>query len=103
MSGLGLQSLFAVLLVLGLVGALAFIARRGGLGKLGKRGPIAIETAVPLGERRSLVIVSVEGRRLLLGLTPASVSMVTELQAAPAPGEMPAATTSFAQELEKRQ
>ena len=103
MSGLGLQSLFAVLLVLGLVGALAFIARRGGLGKLGKRGPIAIETAVPLGERRSLVIVSVEGRRLLLGLTPASVSIVTELQAAPARGEMPAATTSFAQELEKRQ
>ena len=31
---------------------------------------IAVETAVPLGERRSLVIVAVEGRRLLLGLTP---------------------------------
>jgi flagellar biogenesis protein FliO len=34
---------------------------------------------VPLGERRSLVIVAVEGRRLLLGLTPGQISMVTEL------------------------
>ena len=102
MTGFGLQSLLSVLLVLGLVGALAFLARRGGLGKLGKRGPIAVETAVPLGERRSLVIVSVEGRRLLLGLTPASVSIVTELQAAAAPAG-PTVTPSFAQELEKRQ
>ena len=103
MTGIGLQSLLSVLLVLGLVGALAFVARKGGLGRLGKRGPLAIETAVPLGERRSLVIVSVEGRRLLLGLTPASVSMVAELQAAPAPPAPPLTTTSFAQELEKRQ
>jgi flagellar biogenesis protein FliO len=41
---------------------------------------------VPLGERRSLVVVSVEGRRLLLGLTPAQVSLVTELAAAPPAG-----------------
>ncbi len=34
---------------------------------------------MPLGERRSLVIVAVEGRRLLLGLTPTQISMVTEL------------------------
>jgi flagellar biogenesis protein FliO len=33
-----------------------------------------VETAVPLGERRSLVIVSVEGRRILLGLTPGQIS-----------------------------
>lgn len=80
MTGLGLQSFLAVLLVLGLVGALAWVALRGSLGSLNKRGPISIETAVPLGDRRTLVIVSVEGRRLLLGLTPAQVSMVTELR-----------------------
>lgn len=40
---------------------------------------VAVETAVALGERRSLVVVSVEGRRLLLGLTPAQISLVTEL------------------------
>ena len=81
MSGLGVQSLMAVLVVLGLVGALAWLARRGAFNAL-RKGPraVVVETAVPLGERRSLVIVSVEGRRLLLGMTPAQISMVAELK-----------------------
>lgn len=97
MSTLGLQGFLAVVLVLGLVGALAFLARRGTFGALNKRGPIVIETAAPLGDRRQLVIVAVEGRRLLLGLTPASVAMLTELQP-------PAATAApaFEQELKTR-
>lgn len=89
MTGIGLQSLAAVLIVLGLVVALAWLLRRGALGPLrpGAR-TVMVETAVPLGERRSLVIVAVEGRRLLLGMTPAQISMVTELgPAAPAPVE----------------
>ena len=82
MTGIGLQSLFAVLLVLGLVGALAWMVRRGTFASLQKRGVVAVETAVPLGDRRSLVVVAVEGRRLLLGLTAAQITMVTELQPA---------------------
>jgi flagellar protein FliO/FliZ len=80
MTGITLQSFLAVLIVLGLVGALAWFARRGAFAAI-RRGPraITVETAVPLGERRSLVIVSVEGRRILLGLTPGQISMVTEL------------------------
>jgi flagellar protein FliO/FliZ len=75
----------AVLIVLGLVAALAWLLRRGSLGVLrGRGGAINVETAVALGERRSLVIVSVEGRRLLLGLTPTTMQLVTELQT-PAP------------------
>ena len=38
---------------------------------------------MPIGERRSLIIVAVEGRRLLLGLTPTQIAMVTELGPAP--------------------
>ena len=102
MTGLGIQSYLAVVLVLALVGALAYVARRGGFGALNKRGPVSVETAVPLGERRSLVIVAVEGRRLLLGLTPANVSMLAEL----APGTPAQAATPvvapFEQELNKR-
>lgn len=80
MTGIGVQSFLAVLIVLGLVGALAWLARRGTFGALGRKGgPITVETAVPLGERRTLVVVSVEGRRLLLGMTPVQVSMITEL------------------------
>jgi flagellar protein FliO/FliZ len=80
MSGISLQSFAAVLMVLGLVAGLAWLVRRGALTGLGRSNrPITVETAVALGERRSLVIVSVEGRRFLLGLTPGQISMVTEL------------------------
>jgi flagellar protein FliO/FliZ len=83
-SGLGFQSFFAVLVVLALVAALAWLVRRGAFGALrGGSRSITVETAVPIGERRSLIIVAVEGRRLLLGLTPTQISMVTELSAAP--------------------
>ena len=84
MSGLGLQSLAAVFVVLGLVAAMAWLVRRGAFAGLRHSSrAIAVETAVPIGERRSLIIVAVEGRRLLLGLTPTQISMVTELGAAP--------------------
>jgi len=76
----------AVLIVLGLVTVLAWLLRRGSLGALtGRGGAITVETAVALGERRSLVIVPVEGRRLLLGLTPTTMSLVTELHTPPVP------------------
>ena len=93
MSGIGVQSLFAVVIVLGLVAALAWLARRGAFAGLRRTGAVTVETAVPLGDRRQLVIVSVEGRRLLLGMTPTQISMVTEL--GPTPG-------NFESQLESR-
>lgn len=76
-----MNTFLATLIVLALVATLAWLVRRGPLARLAANGkPVAIETAVPLGERRSLVIVSVEGRRLLLGLTASSISLVTELR-----------------------
>ena len=76
-----MNGVLAVVFVLGLVFALAWLARRGTLGPF-RAAPtdLKVEKAVALGERRQLVIVAVEGRRLLLGLTPAQVSFVTELQ-----------------------
>ena len=80
-----MNALLAVLIVLALVGALAWLARRGSFAALkAANRAVAIETAVSLGERRSLVVVAVEGRRLLIGLTPGQVSLVTELSPAPA-------------------
>ncbi len=102
MTGLGWQSFAAVIIVLALVAALAWLARRGALGGLGRKGrAIEVETAVPLGERRSLVIVAVEGPRLLLGLTPGQISMVTELTAVRTGAEPPGGQT-FEQELNAR-
>ena len=79
------RSLFAIFVVFGLLALLAYLAKRGTFGGLGRQGRslVKVEGAVPLGERRSLMVVSVEGRRLLLGLTPVQVSLVTELSAQP--------------------
>ena len=82
-SGEVLRGLMAVFVVFGLLALLAWAGKRGWLGGLSRQGksPVKVESAVPLGERRSLMIVSVEGRRLLIGLTPMQVSLVTELSA----------------------
>ena len=86
------RSLFAIFVVFGLLTLLAWLAKRGTFGNLGRQGRalVKVEGAVPLGERRSLMVVSIEGRRLLLGLTPMSVSLVTELAPPSAtPGDTP--------------
>ena len=92
----GLGALAAVgVVLLALVGA-AWLIRRGALGlpALKKRAAnFTVETAFSLGERRSLAIVSVEGRRLLLGLTPVQISLVTEL---------PSGQPTFGAVLERR-
>ena len=71
-------------LALGAVAALLALTVWG-LGRIAQqrrgRQPITVESAVNLGDKRSLVIVSVEGRRLLVGVAPGNVSLVTELQA----------------------
>jgi flagellar biogenesis protein FliO len=79
------QGLFAALLVLGLLAVLVMLAKRGALGGMvrGKGGPIQVETVLPIGERRSLLIVAVEGRRLLVGASPVNVALVTELDPRP--------------------
>jgi flagellar protein FliO/FliZ len=73
------RTLLSLFVVLGLLAGCLWLIRRGGwqTGK-GVRA-VQVETAVGLGDRRQLVIVQVEGRRLLLGVTPMHVSLVTEL------------------------
>jgi flagellar protein FliO/FliZ len=101
-TGLGVQSFVAVLIVLTLVAGLAWLVKRGAFAQL-RRGSraIAVETAVPIGERRSLIIVAVEGRRLLLGLTPGQISMLTELGPLPVPPVEPGGTTASGSSFEQ--
>jgi flagellar protein FliO/FliZ len=88
------NAFLATLIVLALVAALAWLVRRGPLARLAANGkPVQVETAIPMGERRSLVIVSVEGRRLLLGMTPTTISLVTELDARQETCQLPTANT----------
>jgi len=75
---LGLRSLAATLVVLAVLALAAWALRKTAATRRAGQA-VAVESAVSLGERRSLVIVSVEGRRLLLGVSPTNVSLVTEL------------------------
>jgi flagellar biogenesis protein FliO len=76
---ISMQAIATAVIAIGVLAALAWGLSRSASLRC-KNLPISVETAVPLGERRSLVIVAVEGRRLLLGLTPTQVTLVTELQ-----------------------
>jgi len=75
-----LRMLGACAVVIALLALTLWLLKRGAGGRRGARG-FAVEAALPLGERRSLAIVTVEGRRLLLGLAPNHVALVTELSA----------------------
>jgi flagellar biogenesis protein FliO len=74
--------------VLALLAVFVWALRRGSLklSSFAPRGAIAIETAMALGDRRSLAIVGVEGRRLLIGLTPTTISVLTDLTPTPSTG-----------------
>jgi len=86
-SALEVRVVLSLVIVIGLLALCAWALRRGmlRLGPFGSRSAIQIETAVALGDRRSLAIVSIEGRRLLLGLAPGSVSHLADL--APLPSD----------------
>jgi flagellar protein FliO/FliZ len=80
----------SLLAVLALLGGAVWLLRRGATRLSGwkTRTSIVVETAMSLGERRSLAIVNVEGRRVLIGLTPGAVSLIADLAPAPSsPGD----------------
>ena len=85
-SALEVRAILSVAIVIGLLGLFVWVLRRGLLrfGPLGTRSAIVVETAVSLGDRRSLAIVSVEGKRLLVGLAPGGVSHLADLAPLPA-------------------
>ena len=80
LAAFGLRPWLALALVLALLAAAIWVLRATAATR--RAGQVlAVESALSLGEKRSLVIVSVEGRRLLVGVAPGSVSLVTELHA----------------------
>jgi len=76
---LGLRSFLALGVVGVLLGGVVWTLRRVTDARRGRQ-VLTVESALSLGEKRSLVIVAVEGRRLLVGVAPGGVSLVTELQ-----------------------
>lgn len=78
----------ALALVILLIFACAWLARRCGVaGRLRADGTqIAVKARYSLGQRERLVVVEVDGERLLLGVTPGAITRLGRL-ATPAPTE----------------
>lgn len=75
------RAIVGTVLVLGILFLLAYLLRRGVLTIPGQRGSrtLSVETALSMGDRRSVAILAVEGRRLLVGLTPVQITVLAEL------------------------
>lgn len=69
-----------VLVVIAAIFVLAWLSRRLLGVNYGGASSLRIDGGLALGSREKLVVVEVEGRRLLLGMTPGSISLVTELE-----------------------
>lgn len=82
------EAIVATLIVLALLAATLWLLRKGLTRRGAGAASMRVESSLSLGERRSLVVVHVEGRRLLVGVAPGQVRLVTELGAtAPAQPE----------------
>ena len=81
MSILTLQTFFAILLVFGLIFSLYVLAQRFGprLAGSGRRRMVRVVEATPLGDKRNLLVIDVQGRRYLLGSTHQSITLLTDV------------------------
>ncbi len=77
-------SMLMVALLLGAMVAGAWYLKRGGRLKGAPASELKIVSAVAVGARERIAIVEVAGKRLVVGITPQQISLLTE-SAAPAP------------------
>ncbi len=70
------------LLLAAMYGALWAVRRFGGVGKGGalRPGDMRVEGQMTLGPKRSVMVVRILNRRLLLGVTDHSINLLTELE-----------------------
>jgi flagellar protein FliO/FliZ len=98
MANAALQTLWALLIVVGLILALYALARkRFALGGLGS-GNIKVIEMRPLLPKATLALVEVRGREYLLGISGGNIQLLADLQATP-PETQP---TSFSQLLREK-
>ena len=76
-SPLGMQSLLetagGLVLILLLIFGMAWLFKRHGQFSLGGKGPVSLVGGASVGPRERVVVVNVEGTRLVLGVAPGQV------------------------------
>ncbi|MGL4929909.1 MAG: flagellar biosynthetic protein FliO [Plesiomonas sp.] len=90
------MALLSLLLVLALIIGLGWLAKRLRLPFHGK-GSIQIEQQQALGQRERLLIVNVEGQRLLIGVTPQNISLLSHLNSVQEEGGLANGTEATSQ------
>lgn len=71
-----LQMVSSLFLVLIVIGGLAWIFKRFGIGTATSSGPIKIIATAGVGQRERVVIVEIEKTRLVLGVAPGRVNVL---------------------------
>ena len=75
------EMLVALLLIVLLIGALAWGLRRLNLPMMASTNKMKVESTLSLGHKEKLLIVSVENQRLLLGSTAGQITLIDRLSA----------------------
>lgn len=107
MSGFGLsgllQALFGLSVVVGLILACGWAARRFGMQQIGGGRVIKVVSSVAVGQRERVVVVEIEGRWLVLGVASGSVQPLHQLPAGHlgTPAEMSRTQTTLTALLKK--
>jgi flagellar biosynthetic protein FliO len=68
-----------LLFIIALIFASAWCIKRFNLRGMSQRGAIRIESALSLGQKEKIVMVNVEGKRLLLGVTTHNISVLENM------------------------
>ena len=94
-----------LLAVLGLIVLLAWAAKRMNLQGMSVGNDLKLQSILSLGPKEKVAVVEIDGKRMLLGVTPHNINMLCELdekqQAAAAIDGNTPEPLSFAQQIKK--
>lgn len=84
--GSAFSSIFPLLVVLALIGVVAWLLQRFCGQVIGRNALLTIHAAISVGRRERVVLVEVAGQWLVLGVTPGTISALHILPAPPPVG-----------------
>lgn len=77
-------SLLAFILVMAAIPVAAWLLRRAQTVRFGAGGPLGVASAVSVGTRERIALVRADRKWLVVGITPNSITLLTELDEPPA-------------------
>lgn len=102
-SGTGLGDMvMGLMAVLGLIVLLAWVGKRLNVNGVTANQSLKLQSVLSLGTKEKIAIINVEGKRLLVGITPHSINVLSELDKGSGDStETTVETLPFAQQIKK--